>query len=164
MQLYCRCVCVCVEFGWLMSEAALRRSALARENVTQVEFGQTVQASLRKSWRRWPFLKQITSNTCCCNVFQCLKVLPYPGMPRVSIFPLQSQCYGFQRAVPASPQNLVRDAKCPWFFQVIKIRHFWQFVLTFWLFAVGKIIYRSRTAISHRITARHGRGRGRCVG
>jgi len=32
-----------------MSEAALRRRALARENVTQVEFGQTMLASPRKS-------------------------------------------------------------------------------------------------------------------
>ena len=32
-----------------MSEAALRRSALARENVTHAEFGQTMQASFRRS-------------------------------------------------------------------------------------------------------------------
>jgi hypothetical protein len=39
-----------------MLEAALRRSALAGENVTQVdEFGQTMQAGLRKFSRRLSF-------------------------------------------------------------------------------------------------------------
>jgi hypothetical protein len=45
-------VCVVFRKGD-MSEDALRRSALARENVLQAnEFGQTMQASLRKSARR----------------------------------------------------------------------------------------------------------------
>ena len=45
-------VCVVFRKGD-MSEDALRRSALARENMTQAnEFGQTMQASLRKSARR----------------------------------------------------------------------------------------------------------------
>ena len=63
--------------------------------------------------------------------------------------------YGCKELCPGIPQNMIWDAKCPRFFQVIKFDITENACKDFQFSAVGRNIHKSRIPLNWSVTARY---------